>query len=168
MHYKMYDQPMLCPLNPGSICPLTLDHSRFVREDSISKESLSDGSVHMNQMPENINRMMRTIDKDLTGYYTQLQGYGIQRSIAQWLFISVITYVLRNAGNYSGTNEQKSAKMLADLKKDNMMIFNMMKGYGIPQNVIDNALLAIIILVLNSLNIPGPGPGPGPRPGKPY
>jgi hypothetical protein len=162
----LYEQPMLCPLEPDYLCPLSIRKIRQLPDEDIEAAAMEE-NVLISQLPQEINRIMAVVNRDLSHYYNELQKYGVPRTITQWIFISIITYTLRSAENYSGNIEHRTEQILRGLRRTTALLFNTLRGFGVPVGLIDEIFSSIIRTVLRALNGqpgPGPGPGPGPRP----
>lgn len=118
------------------------------------------------QAPRDVNRILAAANQQYGDYYDELQRYGIQRTITRWIFITIITYVLRNEGNYSGSIERRTAQILDDMRRDLNLLVLVLRGYGVPNNLINQLFTDIISFTLRSIGgTPAPGPSPGPTPG---
>lgn len=121
--------------------------------------------VSANRLQQDVNSIMERLNRDFSGYYDQLQSYGVQGNLAQWIFLSLITYVLRSAEDYAGGDSSRIPQLLRDLRRDAPMLFEILHGHGLSDNLIDSMLMEIIKIILNLIvGQPGPGPGPGPSP----
>jgi hypothetical protein len=118
----------------------------------------------ISQLPQNISSIMAQINRSLSDYYDRLQRYGVPRAITQWIFISIVTYVIRNEGDNTGSVEQRARRILGDMRRDAAILFNVLKGYGVPDSVVNTMFTDTIELILRTMRRE-PGPGPGPRPG---
>ncbi len=160
----IYEQPMLCPLEPNYLCPLSVQKIK-TQPGEETEAAVTEKDVVISQLPQEINQIMGMINRDLSDYYDQLQSYGVPRSISQWLFLSLVTYVFRNAEDSTGSGEQRAAQLLRGIRRDAALLFNVLRGYGLPGDLIDNIFIEVIRIILRLIGRePGPGPGPGPRP----
>jgi len=166
----LYEQPMLCPLEPSYLCPLSIQKIKK-ESDGETEAAALENDVLISQLPRDINRMMSMMNRELSIYYDQLQTYGVPRVISQWIFLSIVTYVFRNAEDYTGTIQQRTSQLLRGLREDAALLFNVLRGYGVPGNLIDDMFRDLIRIILRNMEEepapgprPGPGPGPGPRP----
>jgi hypothetical protein len=158
---KQFEQPMLCPIVPSYICPLSILESAGQTEEAVEAVNIEKNTL-VGQGPQVTNRIMAIINRDLGYAYSEFQRYGVQRPIARWVFISIINYVLRNESNYLGTIEQRSTRLLSALRRDILPIINTLRIFGVPSSRIDQIFYEIIRIILESI-IDGPRP-PAPRP----
>ncbi|MDD3168984.1 MAG: sialidase, partial [Eubacteriales bacterium] len=161
----LFEQPMPCPLEPNYLCPLSIRKMKGEESGEEAEAVFSEQNVLISQLPQEINRIMGMLNRNLSDYYEQLRNYGIPRAISQWIFLSIITYTIRNASDYTGTVEQRTARLNRDLRREGALLLSVLRGYGVPADLINDIFLDIIEMTLRNLeDRPGPGPGPGPGP----
>jgi len=158
---SFYEQPMLCPLELNYLCPLSLWDSRPRQDEAIEAAAPYENRVLISQLPQEINRALGEVSRDLSHYFNDLARYNVPRAVTQWIFLSIVTYVFRNASDYRGSADQRAAQILRSLRRDAALLFSVLRGYGVPESVIDDILTDII---RTTLRIIGPQPEPGPRP----
>lgn len=116
----------------------------------------------ISQLPHDINQIMAVINRDVPEYYEWLQGYKVPRNIIDWLFISLITYVLNNAANYTGTIKQRTDRLFEGLHQEAALLLNTLKGYNVPDNLIDIIFPDLIEISLREISGASQGPATGP------
>lgn len=152
MPMPLYGQPFTCPMNPGYICPYCTD-MRYEDFDDLYEEADEDmdSDDMMRQRPQDVNRIMARINQQYNNYYIELQRYGMQRVITRNIFRNIVTYVLRNHNNYTGTTAQKTEALFTAYRRDNARIFIIMRGYGVPNNRVNQIIRDIIRFTLENI-----------------
>ncbi|HYE12346.1 MAG TPA: sialidase [Patescibacteria group bacterium] len=151
---QFYGQPYVCPMNPGYICPFY--HS--MEADDFTDIYEEDGDMYpedddmTRQRPQDINRIMARINQQFNNYYTELQRYGVQRVVTRNIFRNIVTYVLRNEDNYTGNITQKTNALFNAYRRDNARIFIILRGYGVPNNRINQIIRDIIRFTLENID----------------
>ncbi len=158
---KIFEPSMLCPLDLNYLCLLSIQRL----QNPISKDTEANAlgkKVLTSQVPHDINQIMAVINRDVPEYYERLQGYKVPKNIIDWLFISVITYVLMNAANYTGNIKHKTDRLFESLHQDAALLFNTLMGYNVPDNLIDIIFSNITEISLREMSGPSPEFIPGP------
>lgn len=157
LQMPLYGQPYICPMNPGYVCPFYNNRGTAYFEDQyegdiegLDGELLEDDDM-MRQRPQDINRIMALINQRFNTYYAELQRYGVQRVVTRNIFRNVVTYVLRNENNYTGTIAQRTTAIFNAYLRDNARIFVILRGYGVPNNRINQIIRDIIRLTLENI-----------------
>jgi len=131
-----------CPMDSRYICPFS---------------NTVDASILIQQRPQDVNQMMGLIDREFANHYSELQRYGVPRGITRNLFRSVVSYVLVNEKNYSGTIDQKTNQLFNAIQRDLSAVFYILRIYGVPNNRINQIIRDIIRFILENISA-GPVP----------
>ena len=152
LQMPIYGQPYFCPVNPGYVCPFYNNMGTDYLEDLYEEDddALEDDDM-MRQRPQDINRIMTLINQQFNNFYTELQRYGVQRVVARNIFRNIVTYVLRNENKYTGNIEQRTNAIFNAYRRDNARIFVILRGYGVPNNRINQIIRAIIRFTLENI-----------------
>ena len=129
---------MQCPLNPNYVCPFYGTNGIYDFEET-------------RQSPQDVNRIMALVDVEFAHYYTELQGFGVPRVITRNIFRDIVTYVLRNEGNFTGTTAQKTNQLFNAYRRDNPGAFVVLLGFGVPNSLINQIFRDIIEFTLENL-----------------
>ncbi|MDF2615190.1 MAG: hypothetical protein K0S71_2976 [Clostridia bacterium] len=150
-HYKNFPDPQRQEYGDSDVCPfcnnIIPDHFDLYEEDN--KELKDDGIIR--QRPQDINKIMALINQQYNNYYQLLQRYRIQRVVARNIFRNIVTYVLREENKYSGSIEQKTNRIFDAYRRDNQMIFAILRGFGVPDNRTNQIVRSIIRLTLENM-----------------
>lgn len=101
------DEPTLDSMDQRYFYPLPLQSGAMDTDGTIGAATL------IGQNPQDVNRILADASRQYENYYDELQRYGIQRVITRWIFITIITYVLRNGGT---PRNPSNAELLGFLK----------------------------------------------------
>jgi len=134
--------------NDAHVCPFCNNIITELDDDYNDKQWYK---VIVHQGPQDINRIMALINEQFRSYYTELQGYRIQRPIARNIFRSIVRYVLNEEGNYTGGIEQKTNRLFNTFSRDNLIFIATLRGYGVPINRITQIIKDIIRFTLQNL-----------------
>lgn len=107
-----------------------------------------------NQRPQDINSILNLIDTEYARYYSELEQYGIPRSMIRRIFEIAVSYAMRNQEYYSGTAEQKTSLIMNNFRIDSVGSFSTLRGFGVPNSRIDKIISDIIRFTLISLTSP--------------
>lgn len=107
-------------------------------------------AIHNRQGPEEASILTELTVYNFPNYYQELQRYGIHFGITLNLIRDVITYVLKNKEEYSGTVEEKSKQILVDLEKDLSEIFYVANLYKVPYTRVNTILEDLIRFTLEN------------------
>ncbi len=112
----------------------------------------------LRQQPQDINQIMTLLNREFAHYYSELQQYGIYPIITHNLFRNIVSYVLQNEKNYSGTIEQRTIQLFNALQRDAGILFYILRRYGVPQHRINSIIQSIIHFILQYIidAIPSP------------
>jgi hypothetical protein len=158
-------QPFVCPVDPSRICPFQNQVGQRRYEDQFldgGNESI-DGQYYdedelMRQRPQDVNRIMSLIERQFANYYTELQRNRIPRGVIQNFFRSIVTYVLRDEKNYTGTIEQRTERLFNAYLRGNLNILNILRRFGLMNNRINQIIRDIIRFTLqNMVQVPAGG-----------
>ena len=151
----------------SSICPFCnhMLHDHVALQDDEDKEKVPQED-EMRQSLQDINRIMALIEQRLNSYYVELERYGIQRFIIRSIFRNIVVFTLREGTKYTGDMQQTLNEMINDYRRANPIIIATLRGYGVPNNRINQMILAIMRLTLENMdgidngeeNEPGPQP----------
>lgn len=116
-------------------------------------ESSSDSfeEAMMRQRPQDINRIMALVNRQFENYYIELQSYGVPRIVTSNIFRSIVAYVLENENKYTGNLDQRTNALFNAYLRDNVIIFIILRGYGVPSNRINQMIRTIIRFVLENI-----------------
>jgi hypothetical protein len=160
---KLNKNPYMCPMNPLYICPFNIPTDEPEYDDFFDEydyedlyawdEDDRDYYEGMRQRPEDVARIMSLINRRFGNHYTELERYGVRRAETRNVFTNTVSYVLRNANNYSGTIEQRTNAILNDLRRDNPAAFNLLRRHGVPNARINQIISDIIRFTLENIDI---------------
>lgn len=116
-------------------------------------ESSSDSfeEAMMRQRPQDINRIMALVNRQFENYYIELQSYGVPRIVTSNIFRSIVAYVLENENKYTGNLDQRTNALFNAYLRDNVIVFIILRGYGVPSNRINQMIRTIIRFVLENI-----------------
>ncbi|AOT72194.1 hypothetical protein [Geosporobacter ferrireducens] len=98
-----------------------------------------------------VNHLTMQARTELMSFYRELEGFGIDRSTAEFLVRFVVSFTVNNAEKYSGTVAQKAAALYRDLGNQHSWIIMMMRNFGIPMQQITKLLTTLIEYVLTRM-----------------
>ena len=173
---------MKCPMNPRYVCPFTYTGSPYRYSEFFEDEDDYEyGDWHeeqgryedenwyeeepMRQNQQDVNRIMDLISREFANHYAELQRQGVSRAVTQYIFRSIVTYVLRNEGNYPGTVQQKTNQLFNSIYRDMPWILGLLRNYGVPSSRINEITRDIIRFTLENMRQHPPIPVPPPATG---
>jgi hypothetical protein len=151
---SLHEWPFVCSVDPRYACPFYSqagvyeDIGIFYTDDDGYEEEYMD----MRQRPQDVNRIMTLINREFANYYAELQRYGVPRNVAENIFRTIVIYVLRNEGNYSGSITQKTNQLFNAFRRDVPIIFIILRGYGVPNNRVNQIIRDIIRFTLMNIS----------------
>ncbi|OPJ55934.1 hypothetical protein [Alkalithermobacter paradoxus] len=135
--------------NPFNI--MSYYHSLYSRS---GKNLESEYTDILRQGTEDIDKIINELEGQFSYMYTETSKLGLNNMAMRVLLRFIVRYTLDNANKYKGSIEERSQRLLNDLRKDNPWIFFTLRAYGIPPRVIDQAVLGIISFVLSYIDRP--------------
>ena len=129
---------------------LSKQNDSMIHKDTTSKKKLVE-ICEMRRRPQDTNRIMTLINQEFRNYYNELQRNGVRRGIINNIFSSIITYVLRNERNYTGSIDEIADELLADLQKDNNVLLILLRNFGISNSRINQIFRDIIRFTLRNI-----------------
>ena len=174
---------MKCPMNPSHECPFYNARNPYLfpydmddyddyfdddyydyfddgyyDDDLFDYYDYFDDNDFTRQSPQEINRMMNLINRQFSNYYTELQGYRVPRWMVQNIFRNIVSYVLQNQGNYTGAIPAKTNQLLNSMRRDMQWAFTTLRGFGVPNNRINEIFRDIIRFILENIDDQVPVP----------
>lgn len=116
----------------------------------------------MRQPNADIERIMELLNSQMSSVYTELQRHGMKKNTANNLFRFIVSYTVRNSSKYKANINQKTSNIFNDLRRQLPWIFITFRGFGVPNNRINEIIRSVIGFTLQNLE-KKPGPPPPQR-----
>ena len=120
-------------------------------------KTLLEAEKHFNEDLTGITKESLTIEMALLNNsfhdtFSKLYSYGINKKLTKYLFRLIATYTLKNETEFLGDTSEKTLNIFTSLRKSIPWIFTVLKGYKVPELLIDDTIKSVIKFCLIKLN----------------
>lgn len=101
---------------------------------------------------ESLNVTIALVNNSFQDTFSKLYSYGVNKKLTKFIFRLIVTYTLKNENKALGDISEKTLNIFSSLKKSIPWIFTVLKGYKVPEILIDDTIKSVIKFCLVKSN----------------